>query len=317
VLSHRNYLHFFWLPVTAFLPISLSLFFSISLGCATAKPPEVQNAAALETADIVPDPPKFSTLLSAAFADYAKLGDAYSELHFFHLGVHQPAPNTDNCSTWPKTNPGNRILRLGFVSEVPLHTVDSAGHHVGFEADLAVDLVKLINNHYPDSRVDIEWVLVDLKLPVGPTKNVAMCNALIDAMRADKFDIAFSCSIPTRAAGVSFFCDTMSMFPGIKYTGLDSLDVSSIHDRNSLVQFLVSHKGLTFVHGMGVLVYEMLAADVRAAGGSISNQPVGMPHFRMADIIGLAKVRGGQMGLLLDVNPRTTFQPKSIFTLNK
>jgi hypothetical protein len=73
---------------------------------------------------------------------------------------------------------------------------------------------------------------------------------------------------------------------------------------------------MTFVHGMGVQVYDELAADVAKAGGSISAPQAGStPHFRMADIMGLSKGRmgGGGAGVLLDVNPRTTFQPKATF----
>ena len=70
------------------------------------------------------------------------------------------------------------------------------------------------------------------------------------------------------------------------------------------------------MHGMGVGVYEALAADVAKAGGSISVASTGVPHLRMADILGLSKQRGAAgVGTLLDVNPRLDVQPKAVFTL--
>src|SRR5689334_10159591 len=40
-------------------------------------------------------------LLAAAFAEFAKAGNAYAELHHKHLGVTQPAPDSSTCSAWP------------------------------------------------------------------------------------------------------------------------------------------------------------------------------------------------------------------------
>jgi hypothetical protein len=128
---------------------------------------------------------------------------------------------------------------------------------------------------------------VNVTLPVGPAKNFTEFNALAAGLRAKKFDVAFSSVVPVPAADINYLCPTMTMFPGVAYTGRDGLDVSSIHDRPSLVAFLVKHPGLTFVHGMGQPVYDALAADVAKAGGSIALASAGMPHFRMADIPGL------------------------------
>jgi hypothetical protein len=69
---------------------------------------------------------------------------------------------------------------------------------------------------------------------------------------------------------------------------------------------------------MGVSVYDALAADVAKAGGSIAlASPGSLPHFRMADIMGLSKGRAGgtTSGILLDVNPRPDVQPKAVFAL--
>src|SRR5437870_3373697 len=84
----------------------------------------------------------FDEMRSAAFGEFAKSGSAYAELHHRHVGVTQPAPDTASCQSWPKVNPGKRTLRLGFVAEEPVHTVDRSGRHLGFEADLAVELVR-------------------------------------------------------------------------------------------------------------------------------------------------------------------------------
>lgn len=63
-------------------------------------------------------------------------------------------------------------------------------------------------------------------------------------------------------------------------------------------------------------MFEALARDVEKAGGSISVEQGGMPHFRMADILGLTKMRAeGNIGTLLDVNPRLDVQPKAAFAL--
>ena len=256
----------------------------------------------------------FPSVLSAAFREFADDGKAYATLHHRHLRVTQPAPNSSSCPTWPEGEFGTRVLRFGFVAEVPLHTVEE-GRHVGFEADLAVELVRRINAHYRQSQVTLEWVAVPAELPVGPAKNATEFRVLADGLRARRFDVAFSSIVPVAVPDISYLCPTMTMFPGVAYTGLGNLDVSSIRDRPSLVAFLAAHPGLTFVHGMGVSVFDALAADVSRAGGSISVAPAGSaPHFRMADILGLSKLPAGQVNLL-DVNPRTDIQTKAPFAL--
>ena len=148
-------------------------------------------------------PASAATLLAAAFGEFAKDGRAYAELHHRHLGVTQPAPDSSSCSAWPAAVEGERTLRLGFVAEVPLHTVDPSGRHVGFEADLAVELVRRINLHYRVARVTLEWVPVNVTLPVGPAKNFTEFNALAAGLRARKFDVAFSSVVPVPAADIS------------------------------------------------------------------------------------------------------------------
>jgi len=252
-------------------------------------------------------------LLSAAFREFAKSGDAYAKLHHQYLGVTQSAPDPSSCGKWPAGKVGKRTIRLGFVAEVPLHTVDASGRHVGFEADLAAKLVRRINAHHRGTKVTLEWVPVDASLPIGPAKNSTEFAALAEGLRAKTFDVAFSSVVPVAAADIAYMCPTMTMFPGVAYTGRDGLDVSSIRDRTSLVEFLVAHPGMTFVHGMGVSVYNALATDVANAGGSISLAPPGSPpHFRMADILGLSKLG---LGTIIDVNPRTDVQPEAVFAL--
>ncbi len=261
----------------------------------------------------------FDVLLSAAFGEYAQEGDAYAKLHRRHLGVTQPPPDTSKCPPWPDVEVGARTLRLGYITGHPLHTVDESGQHVGFESELALELVRRINAHYPTAKLTLHWVLVDVKLPVGPAKNSTAFRELAAGLRARSFDIAFSCIVPVSAPDIAYLSPTMTMFPGVIYTGRDNLDVSSIHDRDSLVVFLATHPGLTFVHGMGVSVFEALAADVAKAGGKISVASGGMPHFRMADILGLSKMSSRPMmqGVLLDVNPRLTVQRKATFALKR
>lgn len=196
--------------------------------------------------------PAAATLLSAAFGEFAKADNAYAELHHRHLGVTQPAPDSSSCPAWPSALEGNRSLRLGFVTEFPLHTVDQSGRHVGFEAELAVELVRRINAHYRDARLTLEWVQINVTLPVGPAKNRTAFNAQAELLRRGEFDVAFSSVVPAVSpADITYLCPTMTMFPGLAYTGRDKLDVSSIHDRPSLVAFLAKHRGLTFIHGMG------------------------------------------------------------------
>ena len=280
-----------------------------------ASPPPREHATATTGAPATA-PATADALLSAAFRDLATSGDTYAELHHQYLGVSQPAPDTSSCAPWPTGDVGTRTLRLGYVVEAPLHTVDASGQHVGFEADLAAELIRRINAHYRGADVTLEWVPVDVTLPIGPTKNSTEFGALAAGLRADRFDVAFSSVVPITAPDITYLCPTMTMFPGVVYTGLDGLDVSGIHDRASLVAFLVAHTGMTFVHGMGVGVYDALASDVAAAGGSISLAPAGSePHFRMADIVGLSKLGTGttSAGTLLDVNPRTDVQPRATF----
>ena len=262
--------------------------------------------------------PPFADLLSAAVRDFAADGNQYAVLHHRYFGVTQPAPDTGSCPAWPATGGGQRTLRLGYVPEAPLHTVDAAGTHTGFEADLAVELVRRIDAHYTGVRIALEWAVVDIALPIGPAKNSTEVQALAGGLRAGAFDVAFSSVVPESVPDLAYLCPTMTMFPGVVYTGRDGLDVSGIHDRTSLVRFLAQHAGLTFVHGAGVSVYDALAADVASQDGSISLAPSGAtPHFRMADIVGLSKLdfANGAQGTLLDVNPRTDAQPRAAFAL--
>jgi ABC-type amino acid transport substrate-binding protein len=262
-------------------------------------------------------PARFDALLSAAFAEFAA-GKGYAELHHRYLGVTQPAPNPSACAAWPgEVASGSRNLRLGYIVEEPLHQVDSAGRHFGFEADLAAELIRRINARYRNAALTLEWVRVDATLPVGPAKNRVAFMALAEGLRAGKFDVAFSSIVPLEAPDIAYLCPTMTMFPGVVYTGRDNLDVKGIRDRKSLVEFLAAHKGMTFVHGMGAPVYDALAADVAKAGGAISLATDGMPHFRMADILGVSKQGFGAAfpGVVLDVNPRLDIQPKSVFAL--
>src|SRR5207244_10883643 len=89
--------------------------------------------------------PRADDLLAAAFKEFAKSRDAYAQLHHHYLAVTQPAPDPASCASWPDGELGSRVLRLGFVAEEPLHTVEASGRHVGLEADLATELVRRIN----------------------------------------------------------------------------------------------------------------------------------------------------------------------------
>jgi hypothetical protein len=287
---------------------------STLLGCSSSdgggSPPPGSPAKAL--------PGSPGALLSAAFAEFARSGDAYAELHHRYLGVTQPPPDTSSCASWPAASPGVATLRMGFVSEEPLHTVGADGQHRGFEAELGAELVRRVNAHYPGAGVVLEWVRVDVTLPVGPTKNSTELEALAGGLRGANFDVAFSSVVPVESPDIAYLCPTMTMFPGVVYTGRDGLDTSGIHDRATLVAFLVAHPGMTFVHGAGVSVYDALVADVATAGGAISLAVSGTtPHFRMADILGLTKASVGAAtgGVLLDVNPRTDVQTKATFAL--
>lgn len=259
----------------------------------------------------------YGSLLSAAFAELAGSPTAYAELHHRYLGVTQAAPDPSTCAPWPAAAPQAGTVKLGYVAEEPLHTVDPAGNHRGFEADLAGELIERANAHYRTTRLRIEWVLVDVELPIGPGKNPTEFEALAAGLRRGDFDVAFSSVVPLPDPGIDYLCPMMGMFPGVVYTGRDDLDVSAITDRASLVQFLVAHPGMTFAHGMGQSVYDALAGDVALAGGLVLLAAGGeQPHFRMADIIGLSKAPpDGTRRVLLDVNPRIDFQPRSTFTL--
>ena len=155
----------------------------------------------------------------------------------------------------------------------------------------------------------------DVAINIRPA---AVCSLLLPLTLVAHARASVLLVIPVPASDIKYLCPMMRMFPGIVYTGRDGLDVSGIHDRASLIAFLVAHPGMTFVHGMGVSVYDALAADVAKAAGSISMATAGgTPHFRMADIMGLSKGRAGGavQGILLNVNPRTYFQPKAVFAL--
>lgn len=276
---------------------------------------------------------QLSRTLTAAFRDYAAIGAAYAQLHKKSLGVTQPPPPAIGAAAWiplAQVTPGSsldrvlssRVLRFGFVPEYPLHDVSPTGEHSGFDYELAVELARRIGLNF-GITLAIEWVPLNITLPVGPTREPALISALTTGMRNGQFDAAFESTLITTAS-IAYARPVLGMFPGIVYTRRDNLDVSSIADRPSLVRFLIAHPGLTFVHGAGKEVFDALAADAAAGGGNIVDittaggpSPSTAPHFRMADINGLTKLvhDNPAAGILLDVNPRLDFQPEAPFTL--
>src|SRR5256885_696912 len=118
-----------------------------AVGCSASghrpsSPQEPQPSAATSA------PLRFDVLLSAAFAEFAKSGSAYAQLHHRYLGVTQPPPDSSTCPTWPDLEFGHRTLRLGFVPGDALHTVDASGPPDRFGAALRTEPVLPTNEHY-------------------------------------------------------------------------------------------------------------------------------------------------------------------------
>ena len=269
--------------------------------------------------------------LSAALLEFAATGTRYTALHkkYFGvtLGIPQPSDPVDwiNVDKTAATSPLRTVLqkgviRFGYISEFPLHYAEVSGSETGFDYELGEEIARRIAAHY-QQPLKVEWVRLDVTLPVGPTKESTRYNALLSGLKNGQFDVAFD-GVLQNDGSAAYTSPTSRMFPGVVYTGLGNLDVSSIRDRASLVRFLINNPGLTFVYGNGKSVFDALATEVAAAGSSVialDNTPGAgaNPHFRLADILGLTKLvaDGPAGGVLLDVNPRLDLAPKAPFAL--
>ena len=180
------------------------------------------------------------------------------------------------------------------------------------------EVVRRIATHY-GRELRVEWVSLDITLPVGNAKESTLYSALLGGLRSDRFDAAFE-GVLQDDGSVAYTSPISRMFPGIVYTGRDNLDVSGIRDRASLLRFLIAHPGLTFITGAGRAVFDAMAAEVTAAGGSVTavdGAAGANPHFRLADILGITKqlADGLITGVLLDVNARLDLAPRAPFVL--
>ncbi len=275
-------------------------------------------------------------VLSAAYGDYLEEGDDYARLHFKYLGVTIDRPDGGEHPEWiayGEITPDGTldrvlqegVVRLGYLEEYPVHYDDEKGLHTGFEYELGEELVRRVNEHYPEADIRAEWVRIEARIPEGPLKNPTMFEVQREGLQEGRYDVAFTSLEPESDPGVAYLYPTMTMFPGVIYTGKDGLDVSDIQGRDMLVEFLAEHPDLTMSHGLGADVFNNLARDVEARGGSLEaygdfdpQQPMELlfrdVHFLMGDIMGTAKFQG-KAGVVLDVNPRLDFAPKSAFTL--
>jgi len=267
--------------------------------------------------------------VSAAFLEFANTGSRYSALHKKHFGVTQEAPRRDDPVEWidfDKTTTGlslrtaleRGVIRFGYVPEYPLHYVAAGGAESGFDYELGEEIVRRIAAHY-GRPLKVEWVSLDITLPVGNTKESTLSTALLDGLKSERFDAAFE-GVLQNDGSVAYTSPISRMFPGIVYTGRDNLDVSGIQDRPSLIRFLIANPGLTFITGAGRAVFDAFAAEVVAGGGSVvavDGAAGANPHFRLADILGMTKqlVDGLITGNLLDVNARLDLAPRAPFVL--
>ncbi len=269
--------------------------------------------------------------LSAALLEFAATGTRYADLHKKYFGVTLGLPRPNDPVDWidldrsAATSPLRAMLqagviRLGYVPEFPLHYADSGGTETGFDFELGEEIVRRIAARY-QRPLRAAWVKLDVTLPVGPTKEPTRFNALLAGLRSGQYDVAFD-GVLQGDASVAYTSPTSRMFPGVVYTGLGNLNVSGIRDRSSLVRFLIANPGMTFLHGMGKVVFDALAEEVAAAGSSVialdnTGPGAANPHFRLADILGLIKLvsEGSAGGTLLDVNPRLDLAPRAPFAL--
>jgi uncharacterized protein (TIGR03437 family) len=272
---------------------------------------------------------ELAQVLSAAFLEFANTPGRYSTLHKKHYGVTQEAPRRDDPVEWidfDKMTPGlslrtvleKGVIRLGYVPEFPLHYLTASGVESGFDYELGEEVVRRIAAHY-GRPLKLEWVSLDVTLPVGSAKEPTLYSALLEGLRSGRFDAAFE-GVLQDDGSVSYTSPISRMFPGIVYTGRDNLNVSGIQDRPSLVRFLIANPGLTFITGAGRAVFDAFAAEVAAAGSSVvvlDGVAGANPHFRLADILGLTKqlAEGQATGILLDVNARLDLAPRAPFVL--
>jgi uncharacterized protein (TIGR03437 family) len=265
--------------------------------------------------------------MSAAFLEFANSGSGYRTLHKKYFGVTQEAPRRDDPIEWidfGRTTAGLRmaletgVVRFGYVPEYPLHYVAADGAQAGFDYELGEEVVRRIAAHY-GRPLKAEWVSLNVTLPVGGAKESTLYNALLEGLRSGRFDAAFE-GVLQDDGSAAYTSPISRMFPGIVYTGRDNLNVSGIQDRPSLVRFLIANPGLTFITGAGRAVFDAFAAEVAAAGGSVTaldGAAGANPHFRLADILGITKqmAEGQLAGILLDVNARLDLAPRAPFVL--
>jgi uncharacterized protein (TIGR03437 family) len=272
---------------------------------------------------------ELAQVMSAAFLEFANSGSVYSALHKKHFGVTQDAPRRDDPVEWidgGKITPGLSLaavldkgaIRFGYVPEFPLHSVAANGVHSGFDYELGEEVARRIAARY-GRPLQVEWVSVDITIPMGASKEPTIYNALLGGLKSGRFDAAFE-SAQQDDGSVAYTSPIYRMFPGIVYTGRDNLNVSGILGRASLVRFLIDHPGLTFITGAGRAVFDALAVEVAAGGSSVivvDGTAGANPHFRLADVLGIAKqfADGLLNGVLLDVNARLDIDPRAPFVL--
>lgn len=241
------------------------------------------------------DPPQseLARVLSAAIHEYSEDGTRYEDLYQKYQGIRRKAPKCEDDSSWidwEKITPGStldqvlksRKIRFGFWRHEPYYMTDAEGHDTGFEYEMAPFLVGIINRHYPDAKLKMEWVEKKFDLPGAGQDNVLLYEKLLPGLQKGEYDVAFSGLIVLPDRPVSHSCPTMEFFWDAIYTGKDGWDMKSVQntDTQTLAKELAgkpSVKLLSTAGGPSEEIVGQLAKEINAAGGKATTSTATVP----------------------------------------
>ena len=273
---------------------------------------------------------ELSTVVSAAFREFAADPGRYTALYEKYLGVRREPPADDMIARWispAEVTPGSTLdrvlqsgrLRIGFWRHPPYYYTED-GRDAGFELELGNAIGEILAKRYPGLQV--EWVEQSFPGGGGGKQNMALFDSLEPGLLAGRFDLLMTGLIVKPDRPVAVAAPTMQIFMTAIYTGKDQWDLRALQStgREHFVRFLVEHPGCTILSTPGGPSEEtarQVVAEVAAAGGSASNQTSDIPeliqalrngsyHFVIGDGIALSHLaaRPGFPGLNLNLSLR-------------
>ncbi len=262
---------------------------------------------------------QLAQVISAAFTEFAADEAAYAALHARYVGYEARPPEGDAGRWIPRDEvaKGSALeavlergrLRLGFHADPPYHYRGPDGDLIGFDRELGAALVERIRAHYPESKLELEWVERAFELPGGGQDIIPLFDGMFEGLEDGDYDVVLSGilrveeDLGDRLETVDLCRATMADFPGVIYTGKDDLDVAALAgaDRDAFIDFLARHPGLSVLStagGNSERVVRDLVADVAARGGSVETKTAVVndllaalrthtDHFVIGDVLAL------------------------------